>query len=164
MKRLFLLVCLLCAIAPKVAFGHSTGGLKKQTLQVETLTIDHVAYYLERQVGKRLDAAGRRGRYYIDDFLRIEQQEDLARVYANVRDQKTSGLTEEVFRLKRNADDSWNHVTAAGKVITAQIYHYVKPGQNKAVKAVFNAILAGVVLFVVGRKIVDWRRQREADG
>jgi hypothetical protein len=161
MKALLVLICLLCAMPAATALGHSTAGLKKQALKTKNLSVDHMAFYLERAVGKRRDEAGRRGRFYIDDFLRIEQRDGLARVHANIRDQKTADLTKEVFLLQKNADDSWNHVTENGEVISAQIYHYVKPGPSlvaKITKISFSAALAVILLVSLGRKALSRRK------
>lgn len=161
MKALLVLICLLCAMPAATALGHSTAGLKKQTLKTKNLSVDHVAYYLERAVGKRRDENGRRSRFYIDDFHRIEQGDGLARVYASIRDQKTTDLTEEVFLLQKNADDSWNHVTENGDVISAQIYHYVKPGPGlvaKITKIAFSAGLAVVLVVSLARKTLNRRK------
>ncbi len=161
MKVLLVLICLLCAMPATTALGHSTAGLKKQTLKTGNLTVDNVAYYLERLVGKRRDENGRRSRFYIDDFLRIEQRDGLARVHASIRDQKTAGLTEEVFLLKKNADDSWNHITPEGEVISAQIYHYTKPATGLFSRFLKIAVPAALVIaFVVSlaRKTLHRRK------
>lgn len=159
MRHLLPLIWLLCLFIPVNAVAHSTAGLKKQTLKTATLTVDNVAYYLERHVGKRLDEAGRSSRYYIDDFVRIEQSGDRAKVYARVRDQKTSQLAEEVFRLRKNADDTWDHVSADGRVITAAIYHYAKENRSRAFSLGINIILAIAALAMVGRAVMDRRRK-----
>ncbi len=161
MKALLMLICLLCAMPAATALGHSTAGLKKQTLKTENLNVDDVAYYLERAVGKRRDETGRNSRFYIDDFLRIEQQNGLAHVYTNILDQKTSDLTEEIFLLKKNSDGSWSHVTENGEVISAQIYHYVNLGPGRVariIRIIFSVAFAIMVLVSLGRKALSRRK------
>ncbi len=60
-----------------------------------------------------------------------------------------------------NADDNWNHVTANGEIISAQIYHYVKPGPGlvaRITRIIFSAAVAGVVLISLVRKAATWRK------
>lgn len=155
MKLLLLTIYLLCIMASPPALAHSTAGLQKEILRTDTLTIDHVAFYLERKVGKRIDEAGRRGRYYIDTFLRIEQDGRLARVHATVRDQKTSKLAKETFLLRKNPDDTWDHISVDGKVISNKIYHYVKKNRPKIISTTINTLLAALALFLGIRVIMD---------
>jgi len=156
MKKAIIIALALCVVMGSALDGraHSRKGLVKTTLYSDQLTVDQAAYYLEGKVNQRLDDQGRKYRYAIWDFDRIESKGNLALVHVQVNDQKTTERTPEVLYLKRNNDGSWNHVDEDGNVITAGIYTMVKPDYTSYIIMGGSALLLCLVLayMIVKRK------------
>lgn len=135
--------------------AHSREGLVKTTLVSDALTVDQVAYYLEAKVNKRIDEEGRKYRYAIWDFDKIESRGNLALVHVQVNDQKKAEKTPEILYLKQNQDGTWNHVDESGAVITASIYTMVKPDYTQYYVMGGSAallLIAGAFSFLKRRK------------
>lgn len=115
------------ALTPCAVSAHSKKGLKKIVLQSETLVWDQVAFYIEPMVNNRKDESGAMYRYQAWECLKIEHHDDLAEVHILVNDQKTATKSPEVVLLRRNPDNSWNHVDSQERVIAERIFTYVNP-------------------------------------
>ncbi len=124
---LMALLLVLAAVVPNTALAHSTAGLKQVALQKDEITVDNIAYYLERAVGKRVDEQGCRNCYYILTFDKIVQSGNPAEIHVTVADQKTGENSREILYLRHNKDGTWDHVDSRGKVMRAAIYTYVSP-------------------------------------
>jgi hypothetical protein len=111
------------AAAP--ASAHSRKDLKRITLQSPTLVVDQIAFYFEPYVNKRVDEEGRKYRYQLWEFEKIDLKGDRAEIHVLVNDQKAATRTPEVLYLVRNPDNTWNHVTEDGTVIEERIFSFV---------------------------------------
>ncbi|GAB7078428.1 hypothetical protein [Megalodesulfovibrio paquesii] len=169
-SMLFIIACAVWLVVAQQAEAHSRKDLKRITLQAETLVPDQVAYYLEPYVNDRADEEGTRHRFAIWEFGEIVHQGDLASVHVLVYDQKTSQKTPEVLYLRRNPDQTWNHVTEAGEVIAERIYTYVNPdgsvssGGHKPSQAddpIMTYVRAGGVLVLGGGVLALMRRRNK---
>jgi len=162
MNRYVIMLLALCLFIGSAvdSQAHSRKGLVKTTLHSDALTVDQVAYYLEAKVNKRLDENGRKYRYTIWDFDKIETTGKLARVYVQVNDQKMAQKTPEILYLKQNPDESWNHIDENGEVITANIYTMVKPDYTQYYVMGGSAVL----LCVAGTFAFLKRKKRKAAG
>lgn len=167
----FLLVCAVLLSATS-AVAHSRKDLKRITLQSPTLVVDQIAFYFEPYVNKRVDENGRRYRYQLWEFVKIDLSGDRAEVHVLVNDQKTATRTPEVLYLARNPDNTWNHVAADGTVIEERIYSYVNPdgsissgGHATEGEEGGNTIqmyaMAGGVILAGGLAIALLRRRRQ---
>lgn len=167
--RYFLVFCvavLLLASWSGTADAHSREGLVKVTLKSATLTVDHVAYYLEAEVNNRPDEDGRRYRFIIWDFERIDHLGDVAHVHVIVNDQKTAQQFKETLYLTRNPDNTWNHVDSERNLITANIYTMVPP-TNMTLYAASGAgglAVVGLAAWAVVRRRKRRDRTQDVNG
>ncbi len=135
--------------------AHSRKGLVKITLESDNLTPDQLAYYLELKVNQRLDEKGRKNRFFLLDFEKIEMKGDMALVHGEIFDQKTGATTPEILYMSKNSDSTWNHVEADGTMITERIYTMIEPDYSiYYISGGIAALLAllGGMIFVRKRK------------
>jgi hypothetical protein len=127
MRKKLVLVVLALLLGQSALWAHSTSGLVRVKLEKERPTVDDLAFYAERWVGKRADEDGRRGRFLVLDFGEPAYRDARLLVPIKVFDQKKGVTHPEVLVFERGPGKTWNHVDEAGKLITAAVTTYVKP-------------------------------------
>ncbi len=129
MKKFMMILLALCVFMGTAlpSHAHNRAGLIKIVLDADTLNENHIAYYFEAKVASRQDEEGKANRFFVWSFDKIDTLGDKANIEVTIIDQRTNKKSKETLYLARNADGSWNHVDAEGKVITESIYTMVEP-------------------------------------
>ena len=130
------------------ADAHSTKGRIKILLGKDVIAVDDMAYYIEPYVHRK-KYKGKykksKNRFYVKDFIKVEQKEESADVFFTVLDVKENRTFEDSMAFARNRDGTWSHIDEEGTKI-AQVYTYVDKKGYYYKKYVFPGSCAGIVL------------------
>ncbi len=165
MKKFMMLLLALCVFmgAAVDSQAHNRAGLIKITLDADTLNENHIAYYFEAKVASRQDDTGKANRFFVWSFDKIDTLGDKAQIHVTIVDQKTTDKTKETLYMARNADGSWNHVDADGKVITEKIYTMVQPPDYTIYYQIGGLALAVLVLGAVLMIMIRARKKKSKE-
>jgi hypothetical protein len=126
---LFLLTAVLIGpLAVVPALAHSTKGRIKIPLKKASIMIDDIAYfaesYVHRQLYKNWFEKSKR-RFYVRDFIAVEQNGDRAKVRFTVLDNKEKSTFEDKMVIERDKDGIWYFRPKDGGE-RVEIYTYVR--------------------------------------
>ena len=150
MKRLIIVFLALAILAGMQtgADAHSTKGRIKIFLKKNIITVDDMAYYIEPYVHRK-KYKGKykksKNRFYVRDFIKVEQKNGSADVFFTVLDVKENRTFEDSMAFTRNRDGTWLHIDEEGTKI-AQVYTYVDKKGYYYKKYVLPGSCAGIVL------------------
>jgi len=161
-KGILCMVVALCLVAAAGSvFAHSTANMIKEPLTKKILTADDVAYYIEPYVVNMRDENGRRNRWFVVDFQKVEQFNNKVTAYFTVMDQKEGGESEWTLSFLKNVDGTWSHVDDDGNIVTQTVETYV-PKPN-TMRTVLLALLgAGLVVYLIIRTAMLIRKRKAA--
>ncbi len=144
------------------AHAHSTKGRIKILLEKKTVTVDDMAYFIESYV-HRQKYKGKyeksKNRFYVKDFIKVEQKDGTAEVFFTVLDVKKSRTFEDFMSFVRNTDGIWGYVNESGAEV-AKVYTYVKKTSYYYKKYVLPVSCTGLVLAGGGFIFIRMRRKR----
>ncbi len=165
MKNFMMILLALCVFMGTAlpSHAHNRAGLIKIALDADTLNENHVAYYFEAKVAARQDEEGNVNRFFVWSFDKIDTLGDKANIEVTIIDQRKNEKSKETFYLARNADDSWNHVDAEGKVITASIYTMVEPTDYTVYYQLGGLVLVMCALGVVLLFMIRARKKKQSE-
>ena len=120
-------LCFLIAAPAAPAGAHSTRGRIKIPLEKAVLEIDDVAYFFESYVHRefyrdRFEKSQRR--FYVKEFVRIDQDGPEAMVHFLTLDVKGNRDFHDRMQIRRGADGVWTYTPQAGGPVP--LYTYVK--------------------------------------
>ena len=153
-RVLFVLMVLMTAavgmlmFSANSAWAHSTKGRIKVQLTKATPTVDDMAYFIEYYVHKVKYAKqykNTKNRFYLREFLRIDQEGDTAEVFFTVQDFKANKRFDDSLRFVRNQDHTWSCIQADGE-IGPPIYTYMKKYDYYSQKYILPVATAGLML------------------
>lgn len=130
------------------ADAHSTKGGMKILLEKDIVRVDDMAYYIEPYVHRKKykeKYKKSKNRFYVRDFIKVEQKDESADVFFTVLDVKENRTFKDSMAFTRNMDGTWSHIDEEGKNI-AQVYTYVDKKGYYYKKYVLPGSCAGIVL------------------
>ncbi len=130
------------------ADAHSTKGRMKILLEKDVITVDDMAYYIEPYVHRKKykgEYEKSKNRFYVKDFIKVEQKDGSADVFFTVLDVKENRNFGDSMAFARNRDGTWSHIDEEGTKI-AQVYTYVDKKGYYYKKYVLPGSCAGIVL------------------
>ena len=155
------LVCLLIIALSGSAFAHSTKGRIKIPLSKKTLEIDDVAYFMESYVHRhfykgKYEKAEKR--FYVNKFLKIDQDRNEAMVYFKTLDNKTKKIFDDKMLLHRQPCGVWVYV---GSDEIRPMYTYVKKTGYYYKKYVLPISSGGIFLAVCVLGFLRFRKRKQ---
>jgi hypothetical protein len=109
------------------AWAHSTKGRIKIPLDKTEVGIDDVAYFVESYVHRQLYKdryAQSKRRFYVKEFVRVEQKDRQAVVRFIVLDLKENASFPDAMTIERGTDGVWRYPPENGPA-PVEIYTYV---------------------------------------
>ena len=150
MKKLitvFLFLVFLFGMQPSVD-ADSTKGRIKVPLKKSSVTVDDMAFYIEfyvhRKKYKELYEKSR-NRFYLKDFIKVEQKEREADVFFTVLDVKENRSFEDSMSFTRANDGTWVYMDEKKKNVE-QVFTYVPKMTYYYNKYVLPVSCAGIIL------------------
>jgi uncharacterized protein YsxB (DUF464 family) len=137
----------LMAGAPGV-LAHSTQGRIKVPLEKEMVTVDDAAYFIEAYVYRHLytdKTSGTKDRFFVREFLGLEQDGQTAVVHFMVLDKKTNAAFADKIEIRRAENGVWHYQPPEG-VAPIEIYTYVLKGHYYREKYGVLIIIASAAL------------------
>lgn len=130
------------------AWAHSTKGRIKIQLTQKTVTVNDMAYFIEFYVHKvkyLKKYKTIKNRFYLKEFIRVDQDGDNAEVFFTVHDFRKDVSFDDSVKFIRNKDHTWSYICENGEV-GDPVYTYVKKTDYYAEKYVFPVAGVGLVL------------------
>jgi hypothetical protein len=137
----------LMAVAPGV-LAHSTQGRIKVPLEKEMITVDDAAYFIEAYVYRHLytdKTSATKDRFFVRDFLGLEQDGQTAAVHFMVLDKKTNAAFADKIEIRRAENGVWHYQSPEGAG-PIEIFTYVLKGQYYREKYGVLIIIASAAL------------------
>lgn len=144
-------ICLLIVCISTEAEPHSTKGRIKIPLEKAVLEIDDVAYFFESYVHRQLYRdryEQSRRRFYVKEFLRIDQDGPRATVHFLTLDVKEKRDFPDRMHIRRGSDGVWTWTPAEGESPVA-LYTYVRKWGYYYQKIILPVSAVGLVLTAV---------------
>ncbi|WP_319406540.1 hypothetical protein [uncultured Desulfosarcina sp.] len=163
--RLFpvlLLTAMIAMLVPATAAAHSTKGRLRIPLAKEAIVIDDVAYFVESYVHRELYKtryAKSKNRFYVRDFIAVDQKGDEAEIRFVVLDNKEKTTFPDAMRIRRNDDGVWTYLPQ-GSDMPLEMYTYVQKWGFYYQRYIFPASAAGIL--VSGVLLFFLRRQKHS--
>lgn len=142
------------------ARAHSTKGRVKVPLDKDELCVDDLAYYVESYVHRHLYKGKKepsKQRFYVKEFIRLDQLDKRATIHFEVLDNKTKGNFKDAMVFVQQPDGQWvNPQPAAPRL--KPVFTYVAKNSYRYKKYVLP--LSGVGLAVGGVVLLMLRVRR----
>ena len=128
--------------------AHSTKGRIKVPLKKSSVTVDDMAFYIESYVHRKKYKElyeKSRNRFYVRDFIKVEQKEKEADVFFTVLDVKENRSFEDSMSFTRANDGTWVYMDEKKKNVE-QVFTYVPKMTYYYNKYVLPVSCAGIIL------------------